>query len=203
MSFVHCCTTSLPPATQRVISASGHSNPVSCSSGFPLLTLYVSCLFSLKTMYCQLSPSREACVCSLLTIRSLTIFCCHSLLYSFWQHGFLDPSVSITMLKCRFRDPLRTSWIRTRVSGQGMYTFHKVFKCQQFEANLQLLCGVAKLVTSLLTGFAPMLQGAGLYLHHKTRANYKGLISCSSKAPWKTLLAKFNQLSDVCTGRIY
>lgn len=109
MSFVHCCTTSLPPATQRVISASGHSNPVSCSSGFPLLTLYVSCLFSLKTMYCQLSPSREACVCSLLTIRSLTIFCCHSLLYSFWQHGFLDPSVSITMLKCRFRDPLQTS----------------------------------------------------------------------------------------------
>lgn len=27
MSFVHCCTTSLPPATQRVISASGHSKP--------------------------------------------------------------------------------------------------------------------------------------------------------------------------------
>lgn len=115
MALTHCCADSLTLVPYRVFSTSGCSKLGVLPLWTSLLTLF-SFLFQLKTTHCQLPPSREACVCSLLTAQPLTISCCYS--FSFLSAMWLFGSLRYIMtLKCRFWNPLLTSNIR--ISGNG------------------------------------------------------------------------------------
>lgn len=115
MALTHCCTNSLTPVPYRIFSTSGPLEPSVLPLWTSLLTLF-SFLFQLKTTRCQLSPSREVCVCSLLTTQALPISCCYSssFLLATWLFGSL---CYIMTLKCRCWDPSLIS--RVRISGSG------------------------------------------------------------------------------------